>query len=203
MTMDSIQLSKHHAVVISEKSRAELQCLAQARNGCKDPSWTRRKTDVFSDEEVDTLGLYGEYAVASYLGMPLDETISSSGDNGHDLMWCGRTAAVKFNHRWDGFLMVEERAGDDPGNGKINDLSADIIILTHGNCDPPKACYCRDPHSLTVVVAGWMWREDFIRRMEYRNWGLGGRYTCRARELRPMYELVRMAPRIHLPETVS
>lgn len=177
------------AVIIPRRVRLELGEIGRLRNGAKDPSWTRRRSDVFSDAEVDELGLYGEYAVADFLGVDFDRRISVGGDGGVDFVWRGRELAVKYNHRWLGYLVVEERAGDDPGGGVLGDLSAEIIVGTHGKCSRG-ACYCRGGSGVVVAFSGWLYREEFIGRMRRVDWGLGGRYYVDPKGgMRPMREL--------------
>ena len=178
-----------NAIVITKQERATLAGIGTARNSAKNPEWTRRKSDVFSDAEVDVLGMYGEYAVAEYLGLRVDTTITTTGDDGSDLKWNGLSIAVKYNHRWNGFLMVEHRKGDNPALGIMGDLICDIIVLTHGRCKPPTQCKCREEGGIVVVVAGWLTRSEFIEKMNSRDLGLGGRYICTCDQLRPMHQL--------------
>ncbi len=166
-----------------------LQDLGAGRNGSKPPEITRRATDVFTDPELDYLGLLGEAAWSSYLNLPLDTAIHSSGDSGHDLVMNGKTVAVKFNHRWRGFLMVEERENDTPEF--FNDLKCDIIALAHGRCQTKveNGCRCRD-ETIVVCLAGWLTRDEFMRKQRRNDWGLGGRYTVSCSQLRPPHELL-------------
>lgn len=183
----------YNAVIITENRRKWLAEIGHARNAAKKPEWTRRKSDVFSDAEIDVLGMYGEYAVASYLGKDVDTTITTHGDGGSDLSFNGLSLAVKYNHRWNGYLMVEHRDGDDIGSGIIGDLTSDIIILTHGKCNPPKRCICREEGWVYVILAGWLTKKEFVSLMESRNLGLGGRYICKCEHLHPMHEIWKQA----------
>lgn len=178
-----------NATIITTECRQRLEALGKARNAAKSPEWSRRKSDVFSDAEVDVLGLYGEYAAGHYLGVEIDSTINSYGDSGVDLVYGTLSVAVKFNHRWRGYLMVEQRPGDAPSVGIVGDLTSDLIILTHGKCFPPERCYCRREGGLVVALAGWLWREEFVSAMYARDLGLGVRYICTCEQLRPMHEI--------------
>ena len=179
-----------NAVIITKRKRAELADLGQRRNAAKLPELTRRQSDVFTDTEVDVLGMYGEYTTGFYLGVGIDESIGPGGDKGVDHIWRGYSIATKFNHRWGGYLIVEERDGDDPANGIMCDLTCDIIILTHGRCDPTRQiCHCRREGGIYVAVAGWLRRHEFIDKMAFKNWGLGGRYVCQCNQLRSMHTI--------------
>jgi hypothetical protein len=178
-----------NAVVITKEERNKMAGIGTARNACKRPEMSRRMSDVFSDSEVDVLGMMGEYAVAEYLGASVDESIHMHGDNGTDLTFRGHTVSVKYNHRWRGFLMVEERQGDDIHSGLVNDLKTDLIVLSHGKCMPPKTCVCRDAGGIVVVLAGWLTRDEFISTASHRDLGLGGRYIVTCDKLRPMHEI--------------
>ena len=175
-------------VTITEAERRELASLAHGRNASKHPNATRRKSDVFDDVTLDTLGLYGEFAASKVLGCSIDRSISGSGDSGHDLHWQGKTVAVKYNHRINGFLMVEARDGDNYPTS-LHDLKSDIIVLVHGTCQPPN-CSCRQRGTINVHVAGWLSREDFLERCFLKDLGLGNRYIVTADRLRPMSELM-------------
>lgn len=166
----------------------ELYRLAQRRNDAKHPDATRRRSDVFTDVELDYIGLLGEDAPAQYLGLEIDTAIHGHGDGGTDLVLPdGRRAACKFNHRYAGFLLFEQRAGDVPRSA-LNDFSADVAILTFGSCRPP-ACVCLEP-GISVFIAGWIGRTEFLDRYFAKDWGLGGRYCMKPSALHPIDELL-------------
>ncbi len=165
----------------------QLRAVGKARNAAKKPSWTRRRSDAFTDAEVDGLGVIGEAAWARYLDVEMDFSIHAHGDGGVDLIYEGQSIAVKFNHRWRGFLIVERRPADKPPV-HLEDLQADIIALAHGTCKPPAHCYCRQTH-FEVHVAGWLPEAHFRANMLRRDWGLGGRYVMRPAELNSPHTL--------------
>ncbi len=177
------------SVIITQEERARLVVAGEKRNALKDPSWSRRKSDVFSDDEVDVLGMIGEYAVAKYFGLSPDYSATVCGDDGSDLLWNGLRIAVKYNHRWMGYLMVEERANDDVRRGHLCDLSADIVVLATGKCNPPTVCTCRRAGGIVVALAGWCTKNEFLERMHKRDLGLGGRYIVTQDKLNPMHAL--------------
>ena len=177
------------AVVITQEERDRLITAGKDRNALKDPSWSRRKSDAFMDDELDVLGMIGEYAVARYFGLSPDYSATVCGDTGSDIVWNGLRIAVKYNHRWKGFLMVEERPDDELDNGYLRDLASDIIVLATGKCSPPQTCVCNHPGGIVVILPGWCTRGEFLARMEKRNLGLGGRYIVRCDQLNPMHTL--------------
>ena len=180
--------------VITPSVKAQLVELGHRRNAMKDPSWTRRKSDVFNDQQVDALGCIGEYAMSVFLGVPMDWAVHSHGDKGIDLvLQDGRTMAVKFNHRQRGYVMVEERPSDTETS--LSDLSTDLIGLVHGSCQPPRECYCKDlmtnNQPWNLVLAGYLTAQEFVSRKQYANWGLGGRYFVKADSLKDITQLRR------------
>lgn len=178
-------------IIIPKEKRLELTGMGHARNAAKEPEWSRRKSDVFADNELDAHGMWGEYAAGSYLGVDVDAEITRNGDGGRDLFWRNKKVAVKFNHRDGGFLMVEGRPGDDIFNGVMKDFPEDvsIIISTTGKCVLPGQCICRKEGDIVVTMAGWLTREQFLNSMFKKDLGLGPRYICRTCQLNPMEEI--------------
>jgi len=156
------------AVIIPAVHKLRLFDLAGRRNGCKHPSWSRRASDIFTDHEVDYIGLKGEYAVCKHFGTRIDQRIHSHGDAGHDLtLPDGRRAMVKFNHRVRGYFMIERE----------RDFSAPVGVSVYGECDPPRTCLCRDMgRADRVMIGGWISREQFFRVCRKTDWGLGPRW---------------------------
>ena len=174
------------SIKIIKQEKSKLKDLATRRNGSKKPEWTRRKTDIFNDIEVDLLGLYGEYAVSKYLGVGIDESISISGDSGYDIEYNGMRLGVKYNHRVNGYLMVEGRDGDDIESGVMNDFSCDGMILVNGICKPPSNCECIKVEEPIMNIMGWLPKEYFMIDMVEKDWGLGKRYVCNVNQLLPI-----------------
>lgn len=182
------------AYVLTRREVDRLVQIATARNDAKEPEWTRRETDAFDDRQVNILGAIGEYAAAAAFGLDIDPSIHSGGDNGIDLVLpSGATAAVKYNHRWNGYLLVEGRVGD--AEEELGDLKADNILLTHGMCLPGKdICHCpriwNGKNGVVVFLAGWLTKEQFIRCKSVKDWGIGVRHCVRVSQLRPISELM-------------
>src|SRR5574337_86111 len=192
------------ASYLTSEIKHKLFKCSDGRNGAKDPSWTRRKMTVFNDVELDRLGIIGEYAAGDILNVKIDWTVSVHGDNGHDLvLQNGWKAAVKFNHRYQGFLMVEGRDGDT--DDELVDLTSDVLILVHGFCNPKKgqACSCENrllnpDVASSVIVAGWISRADFMVKKVLKNWNAGDRWMVEVCDLRPIQELIALA-HLHVP----
>jgi hypothetical protein len=181
-------------VLITPAIRERLREIALQRNQSKQAEWTRRRSDIFSDAEVDLLGMIGEYAGCVALGTDLDISIDVHGDKGWDSHQGTRSIAFKFNHRTRGFLMVERRLSDRQ-RIHLEDFTADLIVLTYGNCAPPH-CECFPPNPYYVHVAGYLPRTEFLAKYEARNWGLGVRYIVAVDELQPIEEIAPSRRRI-------
>lgn len=162
--------------------------IGEGRNSAKSSSATRRKSDVFSDAKLDEIGMLGELTLACYLGVELDQCIYAHGDGGVDFVFNGVTFAIKFNHRRNGYLMVEGREEDT--DDSLKDLTADAIVLTHGVCIPKKNCVCSDTGAKWVCVAGWLPTSEFHQKRTVRDLGLGVRHIVTKDQLRPISELV-------------
>jgi len=179
--MDVTRRETAQHVPFTEMRLLDLWELAKRRNGSKHPDATRRKSDIFTDVELDYIGLIGEAAVEDVCKIPIDRHVYEHGDNGDGKLSDGRTIAVKFNHRMNGYLLFEERQGDVP-HKHINDFQYDVAILVSGYCDPKGTCYCREP-TLVVKVAGYVTREQFLKKHNTSDWGLGNRFWMRQSEL--------------------
>ena len=182
-----------------------LEC-AEKRNSTKDPSWTRHKTNFLSDRLVNALGLIGEFAAAKVCGVDIDWSTHWHGDKGKDLDLPNKqTAAVKYNHRDRGFVMVEGRAGDTPS--QLSDLTTDLIIGTNGNCDPPRQCECRamlgGDRGHTVEVAGWLPTSRFMEIKAVKDWGNGVRHLVTVDQLFAMESLIETFPAYDRTKTQS
>lgn len=175
------------ACIIPTEARQRLQILGKKR--CKHgPN---------SNETADVNGVCGEYAVAEYLGTEMDETIYVGGDGGVDLHWNGMTVAVKHNHHYDGKLMFP---ADNPEQhpSSIESFTADVAVLTAGLCVAGH-CKCSDDNR-TVLIVGWIGRDEFLAHCYPRDYGNGGRYVVSRKYLRPMHTLVSSCGSIPAPE---
>lgn len=174
------------AWLLDTEERKRITENAIQRNTSKDPSASRRAGNQFSDSELDVIGAWGEAAAAAFCGGTYDDVIRLGGDGGVDFHAAGRSYACKYNHRRGGYLMVEERTGDTRGG--LHDIeSVEVIVSTAGLCDPPRVCFCRkwmESTSLVpVVLQGWLYPDEFLEKMTYNDWGLGGRWCVPAHRL--------------------
>lgn len=172
-----------------------LRGYASQRNESKDPSWTRRKSDQYTDLQVDLMGLCGEYVASLALNADVDLAISSSGDPGHDLLvdFSHRRqvpVGVKFNHRLNGYLIVEPNRKDS--EEKMYDFRSDLVVLVSGVCRPKSGfCTCSPDliHEQDFHLAGWITRDRFMSIRTPVNWGLGDRWYVRQSDLNPISSL--------------
>ena len=182
------------AYSFSPEEKTYLFELGKRRNAAKKPEWTRRKMNHFDDKQIDCLGILGKAAAAALFGSPLDDSITVHGDRGYDLRLSdGRTVAVKLNHRWGGYLLVEGRDKDTPTY--LDDLRADVIVGICYICDPPRECFCHsellDPNQFsTVYFSGWLSSQDFIKKKKTTNWGIGVRHYVHISELQSIQTLM-------------
>ena len=171
-----------YSVLVTEQQRNMLNEYAKGRNSSKHPSWTRRKSNVFSDQEADLQGLIGEFVVCNFFNVDFDRSIHSYGDSGHDLIVNGTRIGVKCNHRAGGFLMVEPDYRDK--DGLLYNFKSDVMFLVCGTCDPlRKICNCRNGGDLEWRIEGWITREDFMRKNHVKNLKLGDRHICTIQQL--------------------
>lgn len=179
--------------ISNEEKQKIIQC-GHDRNALKDPSISRRKANIFSDDELDAIGALGEYAGCQAINAQFDWRVGYGGDGGVDaVLEDGSKIAIKFNHRSQGFLMVESRAGDTKDT--LHDIeNIDYIVLTTGTCDPPRHCKCREiiKNSLPVYIAipGFLSKDEFLSLRKYKDWGLGGRWFVSTDQLHPISDLL-------------
>jgi|TARA_R100001086_G_scaffold192604_2_gene109840 hypothetical protein len=165
-------LSRPSTVTLTAAVKEQLLASAHGRNDQKTLAQTRRQSDAWTDLEVDYLGLKGEYVIAQLSGESFDETsYGAGGDDGVDIWIHGRPCAIKTNHRWGGYLLVE----------RAHDLRAvSHILLVSGECDArDQQCVCRRLDDLSEErwhYAGWIQVPRFWDDATYANWGYGDRW---------------------------
>jgi hypothetical protein len=178
--------------MLSPEAKNAISANALQRNATKPAASSRRKSDVFSDGELDIIGAWGEAAAAAFCGAQYDDEIRRSGDDGVDFRVGGLAYAVKYNHRKSGYLMVEQRDGDS--EVFLHDIEqVDVIISTTGLCLPPRECYCqrlmKPGNHVPVILQGWLFKDEFINRKTLKDWGLGGRWFVHAGRLDDIREI--------------
>ena len=169
-------------VVLTPTIKQELLVLAHGRNDAKTSDRSRRRSNEFTDLELDYLGIKGEYVAAEIAGVPFDRTSygSAGDDNRPDLVISGLRYAIKTNHRLNGYLVVERRE---------DTARADRLLLVNGPCEPDGLCMCRRIGEWMACteqwcVAGWIPIGEFWQLCSLSNWGLGPRWWMRADDLR-------------------
>lgn len=155
--------------------------VAKMRNSPEKAS--RRMSKKWDDEKLDVIGAVGEIVVASYYPFATyNFTALAGGDGGVDMeLDDGRKMAIKYNHRDNGHVIVEARAGDSKGN--FHDIAkVDGIVTVTGPCDPQNhICFCGEICNVTdipveVTINGWIIKESFYRHSTDVDWGLGPRH---------------------------
>jgi hypothetical protein len=168
--------------LISPGEKEALLHNASQRTASKAPGSTRRKGEEFTDLELDAMGVFGEYAAARFCEADYNWEILPGGDGGIDFMAGDFSYAVKFNHRESGYLIVEMRKRDTPK--LLVDLKADIVIATTGLCGrTSELCRCRGlmtgPSPVLVGLRGWLFREEFMKLRELREWTEGAKWIVK------------------------
>lgn len=137
---------------------AEGRCLPKRMAGIPSTKLDSNRSQV----AIDEAGLQGEWAVASLLGVQLDERSLLHGDGGTDLTYRGRRVQVKHNSHPRGDLYFNT----------LDDFDADIAVLTV-------------PGGENVVrIAGWISREDFRACHHLTDYGYGSRVAVGQSHLR-------------------
>ena len=127
-----------------------------------------------SSYSVNLMGRLGEVACARILGCKVDETISPSGDNGHDLLTVlGKTIQVKTSGLANLIFNAPELF--------VSDIA--VLVQFFGDKKLPHV----DSH---FDVRGWISREDFLANYYLYDYGYGTRLVMDAEQLRPMEVLL-------------
>ena len=169
---------KYTQVCLTPLVKLQLRQTAHIRNVEK-PRWqSRKRSKDYTDLEVDFMGVKGEYVASQVLGIPFDsQGYGAKGDHGVDL-YGGLRAAIKTNHRANGYLIVDDI--DISSLAKV-----DILISVLGSCvvTKPPLCPCMvEQHPEYMArpefweVSGWMTVTDFRREKEQSDWGGGLRH---------------------------
>jgi len=114
-----------------------------------------------TDEDVDLSGIVSEFAVADYLGLALDTSISARGDDGNDLK-DDRTIQVKSTKYPTGKLLFDNF-------GKFVSDVAFLVIVS--------------PDFKTTRIAGWISKQDFLAKAQTKDFGYGSRVFVSQSEL--------------------
>ncbi len=127
-----------------------------------------------SSYSVNLMGRLGEVACARILGCPLDETISPSGDNGHDLFTVlGKTIQVKTSTLATLIFNSSELF--------VSDIA--VLVQFFGDKQLPHVESYFD-------IKGWITREEFLAKHSLYDYGYGTRLVMDANDLNRIEELL-------------
>jgi hypothetical protein len=146
---------------IVELNNSDMEAIAKiahARNSVKERAGVRsNKFDASKGEEdAHLIGVMGEYAVAKYLGLKIDEVVTLHGDNGSDLNACNciRIEVKTRNRRGFDFAL---------NNTRTSDIKWDVGILAYKVA------------SNQIEIAGWISKVSFLSRCTVKNYNYGDR----------------------------
>jgi len=169
-------------VTVPKMTMRTLHKLASQRSSTKFDGTNKQVDQALSNVEAHYVGLKGEWAVASYLHLDMDTSMSYSGDDGYDLEMRGVTIDVKMS--------VQDLKVNKPGP------TADILFLVQPLSpftipDPRYKDLCeRDPYVgkadlswRNVVIVGWITSVEFMNEYELMNFGYGERLVMKQHKL--------------------
>ena len=161
-------------ITLNNSDLARIEALAHARNDTKvGVIPTRRIDERHGDLELNILGLKGEFAVARYLGIPIesvDHAVSLRGRRWpHDLSYAGATIEVKTNSYPGGTLYFNEY------------FKADYAVLVVPGTNG------------AMRIVGYISRGEFHDKCNITDYGHGKRLAVVQWALRPIEELKQMA----------
>jgi len=169
-------------VILSEDELMDaLRFVHRVRENKKQYEVTDRKFDKNnSSYSVNLMGRLGEMAAAQILGLQVDNSITPSGDDGHDLKTIlGRTLQVKTST----LPQLIFNAADL--------FVSDIAILVKFSGDKQL------PHvDSEFDVMGWVTREVFLANHYLHDYGYGTRLVMDANQLQPIESLVNEISRL-------
>lgn len=127
-----------------------------------------------SSYSVNLMGRLGEVACARILGCQVDETISPSGDNGHDLLTVlGKSVQVKTSTLAQLIFNAPELF--------VSDIA--VLVQFFGDKQLPHVDSYFD-------IKGWITREEFLAKHYLHDYGYGTRLVMDADQLHDMEELL-------------
>jgi hypothetical protein len=129
---------------------------------------TNRKICDATDFDICLIGLMGEAAVAKYLDIPFDHTLTKWGDDGNDLVYRGKTLQVKSSSTH----CVEE-------SRRLVFNHVDHLVSDYG-----VLCVIPSPSSARIV--GAIARDEFRKLHHTHDFRFGDRHCVFAKELTPI-----------------
>lgn len=158
-----------------------LRFVHRVRENKKQYEVTDKKFDKNnSSYSVNLMGRLGEVACGKVLGLRVDETITPSGDNGHDLISAmGKNIQVKTSTLSQLIFNAPELF--------VSDVA--VLVKFYGDKQLPHV-------DSKFEVLGWITRESFLANHYLHDYGYGTRLVMDADQLRPMEELVNEISRL-------
>lgn len=158
-----------------------LRFVHRVRENKKQYEVTDKKFDKNnSSYSVNLMGRLGEVACGKVLGLRVDETITPSGDNGHDLISAmGKNIQVKTSTLSQLIFNAPELF--------VSDVA--VLVKFYGDKQLPHV-------DSKFEVLGWVTRESFLANHYLHDYGYGTRLVMDADQLRPMEELVNEISRL-------
>jgi hypothetical protein len=158
-----------------------LRFVHRVRENKKQYEVTDKKFDKNnSSYSVNLMGRLGEVACGKVLGLQVDETITPSGDNGHDLITAmGKNIQVKTSTLSQLIFNAPELF--------VSDVA--VLVRFYGDKQLPHV-------DSKFEVLGWITRESFLANHYLHDYGYGTRLVMDANQLKPMEELINEISRL-------
>lgn len=173
-------LSKSPYIYTPSKGEITLATMiATARCELKESRNVKSNKYTASRSEVDThvLGILGEFAVSTVLGIPVRMPVTLGGDDGHDLTSAqvGKISVKTRSRAKYDFALTTPESGKD----------WDIGILV---C--PKGMEIAPPYEFAALrLVGWLTKDEFMKRSHREDFGYGPRLSVKNSALNPMVDL--------------
>jgi hypothetical protein len=135
-------------IVLTDQELRYLEMLAHGRNDPKIGVVANRRVDERRDDyQINLEGLKAEYAVAKYLGVPLDDEINLRGRRQRgNLRYFDKWLEVKWNNRSTGDLYFNN----------LLQFGADVAVLVVPGVKG------------TVRIVGWIKRNEFKTKWQVK-----------------------------------
>lgn len=152
-----------------------------------------RRSSKHTSEEIEYVGLVGEYALAKVLGLEFSSSTSARGDGGfgdltfHD----GRTIAVKTTTTIGGSYNLK---GDDPSL-MYDDIQVLCSLPLHSNGTTRNTKLRKEQK---VRIVGYMERPDYLRHAQVRESNTGKYLSVHPDKFFPIQDLIDITERLGL-----
>lgn len=144
-----------------------IRTIATGRHAIKDEAYNRKPMRKWgnSREEIDLLGVLGEFTVAKVLKLPFDASLSLEGDGGTDLMLGKYNIQVKTTKYRTGRLIFNSE----------KEMLADIYVL----------CFA-EPELAEVTILGYIRHASLPDCLIEMDLGHGKRLVVEQKHLKPI-----------------